>query len=51
LCRPLAAPILGDRLSFIDFFYQLNEIFDLLQHDAMRRLYAFENRRAGEWLK
>jgi hypothetical protein len=32
-------------ISFIDFFYQLNEIFDLLRHGAMRRLYALENRR------
>jgi hypothetical protein len=33
---------------FIDFFYQLNEIFDLLRHDGMRRLYALENaRRVG----
>jgi hypothetical protein len=31
--------------SFIDFFYQLNEIFDLLRHDGVRTLYALENRR------
>jgi hypothetical protein len=30
---------------FIDIFYQLTEIFDLLRHDGMRTLYAFEYRR------
>jgi hypothetical protein len=31
----------------IDLFYQLNEIFDLLQHDAVRTLSTLENRRVG----
>jgi hypothetical protein len=30
--------VLAHSFSFIDFFYQLNEIFDLLWRDAMRRL-------------
>jgi hypothetical protein len=33
----------------IDIFYQLNEIFNLLQHDAVRRLRALQNsRRVGD---
>jgi hypothetical protein len=35
----------------IDVLYQLKEIFDLLQHDPVRRLTILENRRVGEWLK
>jgi len=31
----------------IDFFYQLNEIFDLLRRRAVRTLLTLENRRVG----
>jgi hypothetical protein len=38
-------------VRLIGFFYQLNEIFDLLLHDAVRRIPSLQNRRVGEWLK
>jgi hypothetical protein len=40
----MGAPDTG---NVIDFFYQLNEIFDLLQHGALRTLPILENRRVG----
>jgi hypothetical protein len=40
-----------DSRRVIDVSYQLNEIFDLLQHDAVRTLPILENRRVGKWLK
>jgi len=32
----------------IDFFYQLNEIFDLPQRGAVRTLSILKNRRVGD---
>jgi hypothetical protein len=35
----------------IDIFYQLNEIFDLLQHEALRTLSILEKQESWQWLK
>jgi hypothetical protein len=35
----------------IDFFYQLNEIFDLLQRGAVRTLSILEKQEGWQWLK